>query len=137
MGDNIHHSKVRNEPRIQIERTQICDVVLRRVYDLAQEMCPTPLAYEKLKSWADACPDFSIQFQATLKGVDPAPVGVTLMLPILKEHWEPLLVGEIQESDLDPATRIGISSVTLLSPPRLAVALPVGRLDSLPPDTRR
>lgn len=105
MGDNIHHSKVRNEPRIQIERTQICDVVLRRVYDLAQEMCPTPLAYEKLKSWADACPDFSIQFQATLKGVDPAPVGVTLMLPILKEYWEPLLVGEIQESDLDPATR--------------------------------
>lgn len=108
MGDEIPDPDASKEPRIEIQRAEISDVALKRVYTLAQEMCPTPLEYEKLKSWADACPEFGIHFQATLEGVDAAPVGVALMLPILRKYWEQLLVGEIQESDLDPATMFAV-----------------------------
>lgn len=108
MSDEIPHPKDQEEPRIEIQRAEVSDVVLRRVYNSAQDMCPTPLEYEKLKSWADACPEFCIHFQATLEGADTAPVGVVFMLPILRKYWEALLVGDIQESDLDPATMFAV-----------------------------
>lgn len=93
-----------DEPHIQIQRTPLSDAVLERVYELAQGMCPTPLAYEQLNGWVERCPEFCIYFQAALEGAPPAPMGVIIMLPLLKKFWNELLVGRIRESSIDPST---------------------------------
>lgn len=93
-----------DEPQIQIQRTPLSDAVLERVYVLAQGMCPTPLAYAQLKGWVERCPEFCIYFQAALEGAAPTPMGVIIMLPILKRFWAEVLVGRIRESSIDPAT---------------------------------
>ncbi|MBE3046228.1 hypothetical protein IMZ48_27565 [Candidatus Bathyarchaeota archaeon] len=93
-----------SEPQIQIQRTPISDDVLERVYVLGQGMCPTPFAYAQLKNWVEKCPEFCIEFQATLEGAAPTPMGVVIMLPIVKTHWMDVIVGKIRENDVDATT---------------------------------
>ena len=56
------------------------------------------MTYERLQSWRDACPELSICFNAN--GPEH-PVGVIIVLPLLKKYWEDLLVGKIKEIDID------------------------------------
>lgn len=58
------------------------------------------MTYERLQSWRDACPELSICF-STSDDESAEPVGVIIVLPLLKKYWEDLLVGKIKEVDVD------------------------------------
>ncbi|KAJ4388411.1 hypothetical protein N0V85_007584 [Neurospora sp. IMI 360204] len=86
-----------------LHTSRITDALLRTIYASDQEMYPAPLTYERLQSWRDACPELSICFSAS--GDDSEqPVGVIIVLPLVKKYWENLLVGKIKEVDVDAGT---------------------------------
>lgn len=78
----------------------ITDDLLHTIYASDQEMYPAPLTYKRLQSWRDACPELSICFSAS-EDDSQQPVGVIIVLPLLKIYWEDLLVGKIKEVDVD------------------------------------
>ncbi|KAK3396970.1 hypothetical protein B0T20DRAFT_356857 [Sordaria brevicollis] len=84
-----------------LRTSQISDDLLRTIYASDQEMYPAPLTYERLRSWRDACPELSICFTANDDHDSSEPVGVIIVLPLLKKYWEDLLVGKIKEVDVD------------------------------------
>ena len=93
-----------------VHKEAISEDVLRRIYVLAQDMCPTPLAFERLQSWVRRSPDFSVHFKATLKGSESTPIGVIVVLPLIGKVWDDLVVGKIKESDIEPSTMFASES---------------------------
>jgi len=83
----------------------VSDAQLRTIYASDQEMYPAPLSFDRLRSWVDACPDFSIAFyengDATTES-EAVASGVIIVVPLLRTYWEDLLVGTVKEIDIDP-----------------------------------
>ena len=97
------HPTLRSKPPL-LQRTAINDDVLGRIYASDQDMYPAPLTYERLKSWVEGCPELCICFQSgSEEGGDLATVGAIIVLPLLKQHWEDVLVGNLKEIDIDAA----------------------------------
>lgn len=91
-----------------IQRTPISDEVLRRIFESDQDMYPAPLTYERLKSWVDGCQELCICFQRVLEeGPEVRPMGAIIVLPLLKRHWEDVLVGKLKETDIEPVMFAG------------------------------
>ena len=99
MDDN-HPFSEGDSPRIQ--RTTIGDDILEAIYASDQDMYPAPLPYKRLKSWVEASPDLCVGFEATSEA-GPVPVGAIITLPLLRRHWEDILVGKLKETDIEPA----------------------------------
>lgn len=88
-----------------VRRSIINDNILKGIYASDQDMYPAPLTYERLKSWVDSRPELSICFQAMPEeSRDAVPIGAIIVLPLVKEHWNDILVGKLKESDIDPAS---------------------------------
>ncbi|KAK3493358.1 hypothetical protein B0T13DRAFT_513581 [Neurospora crassa] len=83
-----------------LHTSRISDALLHTIYASDQEMYPAPLTYERLQSWRDACPELSICFNASNDGSE-MPLGVIIVLPLVKKYWEDLLMGKIKEVDID------------------------------------
>ena len=98
--DGSHPISEGDSPKIQ--RTTISDGILKAIYASDQDMYPAPLTYERLKTWVEACPDLCVCFQATSEA-GPVPVGAIITLPLLRRHWEDILVGKLKETDIEPA----------------------------------
>lgn len=67
-----------------------------------QAIYPAPLlTYERLRSWAAACPELCI----CLRRHDPEPTaqGVVIVLPVREQYWARLVAGELKEHDVDPS----------------------------------
>ncbi|KAK2613813.1 hypothetical protein N8I77_000695 [Diaporthe amygdali] len=83
----------------------IGNTLLEEIYTADQAIYPAPLlTFQRLKSWADACPDLCI----SLHGRDPAPTGpavqgVIIVLPLGESSWGHLVAGELREHDVEPA----------------------------------
>ncbi|KAK4208287.1 hypothetical protein QBC37DRAFT_453378 [Rhypophila decipiens] len=88
----------------------ISDAQLHDVYASDQEMYPAPLTFDRLQSWAQAAPDFSISFYPLKDDASRAadnnvtPVGIIIVLPLLRPHWENLLVGKVKEITIEAGT---------------------------------
>ncbi|KAM7183633.1 hypothetical protein V8F33_013463 [Rhypophila sp. PSN 637] len=88
----------------------ISDAQLRDVYTSDQEMYPAPLPFERLQSWVHAAPDFSISLYPLKDDTSWAadnnvtPVGIIIVLPLLRPHWEKLLVGKVKETAIEAGT---------------------------------
>lgn len=82
----------------------IDDSLLEEIYAADQAIYPAPLlTHQRLRSWADACPDLCI----CLSRRDPAPTGpaaqgVIIVLPVVEACWERLVAGDLREHDVDP-----------------------------------
>jgi hypothetical protein len=75
------------------------DDLLQIIYDNDQALYPAPLPFERLRSWRDACPELSILYQVA--GPDqPIDVGAIIVMPLLRSHWQALLVGRQKETDV-------------------------------------
>jgi hypothetical protein len=84
-----------------ILRSRVTDDVLSDLYGDDTDVFPSPLIVEKLRDWIDAWPELSICFRArSVYGRGTVPVGVVIVLPILKPHWDSLLVGKLKEPDI-------------------------------------
>ena len=94
-----------NPPRIL--RIAISDEVLQRIFKSDQDMYPAPLTYERLKGWVDGCPELCVCFRACPGGTDANLVGAIIVLPLLKRHWEDVLVGKLKETNIEPAMFAG------------------------------
>lgn len=98
----------------------LTEAQLRTVYASDQEMYPAPLTFGRLRSWVDAAPEFSIAFYLptedhTAAPVDDkasVPVGIVIVLPLLRKHWEDLLVGKVKEIEIDPSTMFPTQSTS-------------------------
>lgn len=80
----------------------IDDRRLEEIYTADQAIYPAPLlTYQRLRSWAAACPDLCI----CLRRRDPEPIaqGVVIVLPVREEFWGRLVAGELREHDVDPS----------------------------------
>lgn len=80
----------------------IDDRLLEEIYNADQAIYPAPLLnYERLMSWAVACPELSI----CLREYDPEPAaqGVVIVLPVREKYWGRLVAGELKEHDVDPS----------------------------------
>ncbi|MBE3042864.1 hypothetical protein IMZ48_09885 [Candidatus Bathyarchaeota archaeon] len=87
-----------------LQRSTINDDVLGRIYASDQDMYPAPLTYERLKSWVEGCPELCISFEAgSEEGADVVLIGAIIVLPLLKRHWEDVLMGSLKEIDIDAA----------------------------------
>jgi hypothetical protein len=91
-----------------IQRETIQDEVLREIYASDQDIYPAPLTYDRLKSWAAACPELSISFRVTPTDDDvdttSSLVGVVIVLPLIRKYWEELRAGKLKEVNIEPAT---------------------------------
>ncbi|KAK4222225.1 hypothetical protein QBC38DRAFT_490413 [Podospora fimiseda] len=87
----------------------ITDVLLRAVYNADQAMYPVPLPDNRLRDWVSACPDLSMCFHSPKQGL----MGVVIVLPLLRRHWEDLLSGKLKEFDIDPRTMFPDMTATL------------------------
>ncbi|KAK3304180.1 uncharacterized protein B0T15DRAFT_535717 [Chaetomium strumarium] len=85
-----------------MEAQKIPDDVLRAVYASDQAMYPVSLSYTRLRAWVDTCPDLSICFFWENESRAAAAVGVVIVLPLRRPHWEDLLAGHLREMDIDP-----------------------------------
>ncbi|KAM7201221.1 hypothetical protein V8F20_004967 [Naviculisporaceae sp. PSN 640] len=84
---------------------------LHTIYASDQDMYPAPLTFERLRNWVDAAPDFSIALysqsdndDATKAGIDDTtspPLGIIIVLPLLRKYWEDLLVGKVKEIEVE------------------------------------
>ncbi|KAK4139420.1 uncharacterized protein C8A04DRAFT_15876 [Dichotomopilus funicola] len=110
--------------------TAIPDALLRTVYASDQAMYPVALSYDRLYSWANACPELCVCFR-----YPPAPrevllspenddhvndgdgtdgdgiVGVIIVLPLRRQYWERLLDGRLKEPDVEPGEMFPGSSL--------------------------
>lgn len=80
----------------------IDDRLLEEIYTADQAIYPAPLlTYQRLRSWAAACPDLCI----CLRRNDPEPTaqGVVIVLPVREIFWGRLVAGELKEHDVDPS----------------------------------
>lgn len=80
----------------------IDDRLLEEIYNADQAIYPAPLlTYERLRSWAAACPEMSI----CLRRHDPEPAaqGVVIVLPVREKYWGRLVTDELKEHDVDPS----------------------------------
>lgn len=85
-----------------IRATPISNQVLREIFESDQDMYPAPLTYERLKSWVDGCPELCICFRPAPEEVsNPRPIGAIIVLPLLRRHWEDVLVGKLKETDIE------------------------------------
>ncbi|KAM7219826.1 hypothetical protein V8F06_004860 [Rhypophila decipiens] len=88
----------------------ISDAELGDVYASDQEMYPAPLTFDRLQSWVQAAPYFSISFYPleddTSRAADNnvTPVGIIIVLPLLRPRWENLLVGKVKEITIEAGT---------------------------------
>lgn len=80
----------------------IDDRLLEEIYTADQAIYPAPLlTYERLRSWAAACPDLCICLR--WHGSEPTAQGVVIVLPVREEFWGRLVAGELREHDVDPS----------------------------------
>lgn len=80
----------------------IDDRLLGEIYTADQAIYPAPLlTYERLESWAAACPKLSICLHR--HDSELAARGVIIVLPIREDCWGRLIVGELKEHDVDPS----------------------------------
>ncbi|KAK4159717.1 hypothetical protein QBC43DRAFT_271892 [Cladorrhinum sp. PSN259] len=87
----------------------ITDELMRAVYASDQAMYPVPLRDDRLRDWVAACPDLSMCFHSPKQGL----MGVVIVLPLLRRHWEDLLKGKLKEFDIDPRTMFPDMTATL------------------------
>ncbi|KAK4235377.1 hypothetical protein C8A03DRAFT_36783 [Achaetomium macrosporum] len=85
-----------------MEAQPIPDDILRAVYASDQAMYPVSLSYTRLRAWVDACPDLSICFISRDQRGPAAALGVVIVLPLRRPHWEDLLAGRLKEMAIDP-----------------------------------
>ena len=65
------------------------------------QIYPSPLSLSVLTSWVKTCPSFALQY---LHPKDQGKVvGICIILPILKSHWDDLVSGRIHEWDILPS----------------------------------
>lgn len=82
----------------------IDDRLLEEIYTADQAIYPAPLlTYERLRSWAAACPDLCICLRRHERDHEPALQGVVIVLPVREEYWGRLVAGELREHDVDPS----------------------------------
>lgn len=82
----------------------IDDRLLSAIYTADQAIYPAPLlTYQRLSSWAAACPDLCVCLRRQGTGHDHAAQGVVIVLPVTGEHWGRLVAGELREHDVDPS----------------------------------
>ncbi|KAG6366326.1 hypothetical protein INS49_000503 [Diaporthe citri] len=94
----------------------IDDRLLEEIYAADQAIYPAPLlTYERLKSWAAACPELCICLRR--HGSEPPAQGVVIVLPVREEYWGCLVAGELREHDVKPRH---------MFPPNVAAASAVG-----------
>ncbi|KAK3943599.1 hypothetical protein QBC46DRAFT_307285 [Diplogelasinospora grovesii] len=74
---------------------------LRRIYASDQEMYPAPLTFDRLASWVATCPELSISFSPESSSSEGHVVGMVIALPLLREHWQDLLVGKLKEPEVE------------------------------------
>lgn len=80
----------------------ISEGLLEEIYTADQAIYPAPLlTYQRLRSWAAACPDLCI----CLHRQDPesAAKGVIIVLPVREEFWELLITGGLREHEVNPS----------------------------------
>lgn len=82
-----------------IQGAPISDPVLHTIYDCDQALYPAPLAFARLQSWRDACPELSILCRT--RESESVDVGAIIVLPLQKHHWEDLLVGKLKETSIE------------------------------------
>lgn len=87
----------------------ITNDILGAVYASDQAMYPVPLSNNRLRDWVSGCPDLSICFQSPKQGL----MGVVIVLPLLRQHWQDLLSGKLKEFDIDPKTMFPDTTATL------------------------
>lgn len=118
----------------------INDRLLDEIYIADQAIYPAPLlTYERLKSWAAACPKLSI----CLRQHDPESTaqGVVIVLPLKDEFWGPLIMGELREhevnpSDMFPTVAGGVPDGAHGHPEVVKVGLHVFHVERYSPHTR-
>lgn len=79
----------------------IGDHLLEEIYTADQAIYPAPLlTYQRLRSWAAACPELCIRLRRN--GSESAAEGVVIVLPVREEYWGRLVAGELKEHDVEP-----------------------------------
>jgi len=91
-----------SQPERLLVTKPISQDVLQRVYASDQGMYPAPLTLERLQSWVVSGHDLSSSWLDADLDSDKL-IGVIIVLPVLRPHWEDLLVGKIRETQLDPS----------------------------------
>lgn len=80
----------------------IDDRLLEEIHNADQAIYPAPLlTYERLRSWAVACPELCIYLRR--HDPEPAAQGVVIVLPVREKYWGRLVAGELKEHDVDPS----------------------------------
>ncbi|KAL1879740.1 hypothetical protein Daus18300_001577 [Diaporthe australafricana] len=82
----------------------IDEPLLEEIYAADQAIYPAPLlTRQRLRSWADACPDFCIRLSRRDPAAsETATQGMIIVLPVVEACWERLIVGDLKEHDVDP-----------------------------------
>lgn len=61
---------------------------------------PSPLTLNSLTSWVATAPYLSLKYLSSL--ASKSPCGVCVVLPLLSQHWEALIRGDLKEWDITP-----------------------------------
>lgn len=61
---------------------------------------PSPLTLISLASWIATAPYLSLKYLSSL--TSKSPCGVCVVLPLLSQHWEALIRGDLKEWDITP-----------------------------------
>lgn len=117
----------------------IDDRLLEEIYTADQAIYPAPLlTYQRLRSWAAACPELCICLRR--HGHEPAAEGVVIVLPVREEYWGRLVAGELREHDVDPGDMFppAVSAATGGAhghPDKVKVGLHVFHVERYPPSS--
>ncbi|KAK0387657.1 hypothetical protein NLU13_3902 [Sarocladium strictum] len=84
----------------ELHAAPIDDALLQSIYECDQGLYPAPLPFERMQAWRDACPELSILCRTA--GPGSRDVGAIIVMPLLKRHWEELLVGKQKEIEIQP-----------------------------------
>ncbi|KAH8660006.1 hypothetical protein BX600DRAFT_513654 [Xylariales sp. PMI_506] len=93
------------------------DEALQAIFASDQDMYPAPLTLARLESWVRACPELSTCFYLPRDagaGISErgALAGVSVVLPLLVQHWRDLLAGTLRETDIDAAAMLASGSIS-------------------------